>query len=124
MIGSSSLILVIGVVIYMCYSQYRTKPIKAKSYIILPIIFIFIGYQGMKSFHGNLTNYIPVIAVACVICIVLGAFSGIAVKIFTGKDGVLFQKGGILAIIFLIITLGVKALLVEFLRDTHYSEIV
>ena len=123
MIGSSSLVLVLAVIVYMCYSQYKTKPVKAKSYIVTPIILIFIGYEGMKSFHGNLTSYIPVIAAACIICIVLGLISGSTVKIFTGKDGVLYQKGGILSIILVLLTLGVKALIVAFLGHTQYSAV-
>ncbi|MGV3152806.1 hypothetical protein [Sarcina ventriculi] len=124
MIGSSSLILVLAVVVYMCYSQYKTKPVKAKSYILTPIILIFIGYQGMKSFHGNLTNYIPVIAVACIICLVLGLVSGTTVKIFIGEDGILYQKGRILSIVLVLLTLGIKALIIAFLGDTQYSAVV
>lgn len=117
------LILVLAVIVYIFYNQYRTKPVKIKRFIILPLVFIFISYEGMKAFHGNLSTYIPIIALLCIISIILGFLSGRKVKIFTGEDGVLYQRGGIIAIIFLVATIAVKGLAIVILSNTQYAVI-
>lgn len=116
-----SIIIILAIIIYIFYSQYKTRPVKMKRFIILPLIFIFIAYQGMKYFNGNLFDYTPIIVTLCIISIILGIISGKFVKIFVGKDNVIYQRGGIIAIVFLIATIIIKIVAIIFLDNTSYN---
>lgn len=115
------ILIALAAIIYILYSQYKEKPVKGKSYIITPIILIFIGYSDLKSLNGNLSMYIPVLTMLCALFLIIGIVSGFFIKFYKKEDGILYQKGGVISIIFILIGLSLREVFRFSLMHTSYA---
>lgn len=114
-------LIVLGVVCYLLYSQYTEKIVKAKQYIILPIILIFIGYTDVRGLIKASDIAIFILIILCAVFLIIGFISGGFIKFYRKSDGILYQKGGIISIVFLIMGIVLKEGAIDFLKHTQYS---
>ncbi|MDR3597401.1 hypothetical protein [Clostridium sp.] len=110
--NSSQLFIVILLVAYIIYRQIALRPVKPGKYVILPIIFFYLTLKAIACLGGDLAyrELAPIILLAS-IGLVSGIASGMITKIFTGDDGILYQKGGIAAAILLLVTIPLRYIL-------------
>lgn len=117
----TTILIALAAIVYILYAQYREKPVKGRSYIIAPIIFIFIGYNDLENLHGNLNNYILVLAGLCILFLIIGMISGFFIKFYRKEDGILYQKGGIISAIFILLGLSLREVFRFSLMHTSYA---
>ena len=108
----SQLFVVILLVAYIVYKQIVSRPVKPKKYVILPIVFFYLTLNSIANLGENIIykETAPMILLAS-IGLVSGIASGMVTKIFTGEDGVLYQKGGVPAAILLFLTIPIRYIL-------------
>ncbi|WP_411680182.1 hypothetical protein [Clostridium thailandense] len=102
------IILIFG---YVIYRQFALRPVKSSRYVILPIILLFFTVKAIISLGGDLYKEAAPIILLASIGIVSGLASGMITKIFTGDDGILYQKGGVAAVILLLFTIPTRLIL-------------
>lgn len=103
------LLIITLLIIHNIYRQVTLRPVKPRKYIILPIIFIYITLSsitqlGETIIYKEAMQFILLASLG----IISGIISGIITKIFTGDDGVLYQKGGLAATLILLIVLTTR----------------
>ncbi|ACA55688.1 hypothetical protein FDC45_17535 [Clostridium botulinum] len=107
----SQLGVAILVLIYIVYLQIALRPVKPSRYVILPIILFYITIKAIAGLGGDIYKEIAPMVLLATIGLVSGLASGLITKIFTGEDGVLYQKGGIAAAILLFFTIPIRFIL-------------
>ncbi|WPC40016.1 hypothetical protein [Clostridium sp. JS66] len=106
------LLITILLAAYIIYKQITLRPVKPKKYIIIPIIFLYLTLDSIANLNQDIIykEITPIILLALT-GIVSGIASGMVTKIFTGKDGLLYQKGGLPAAILLFIAIPIRHIL-------------
>lgn len=108
----SQLSVVILLFAYMIYKQIILRPVKPRKYVILPIIFLYLTLNAMVSLSGDIIyNEASLMILLASIGVASGIASGMVTKVFTGEDGVLYQKGGVAAAILLLVTIPIRYML-------------
>lgn len=114
--ASLSNIMIVGaLIIYMIYVQVVERKFKAKKYIMLPIIAIWITASTVGKIKGNVYNLIPGITMLIIIGLVCGVIAGFIANIYKKEDGELYIKGGWQMLVFLIISLPTRMILSHFI---------
>lgn len=103
--------LFIAFLIYIIYKQIALRPVKPGKYIILPIIFFYLAINAISGLGGEISADIAPMIFLASIGIISGISSGMITKIFKGDDGILYQKGGIAAALFLLVTIPMRYIL-------------
>lgn len=120
----SQLYLVALVLIFIIYKQVVVKPVKGSRYVITPLVLIYITLNSVDSIKGGLFSARYAIVILVSIGIFTGIISGFITQIFRGEDGVLYQKGGWPALVFLIIIIPIRIMLRLSLGHMAGNEII
>lgn len=107
----SQLLEVLFVLAYIIYRQVALRPVKPSKYVILPIVIFYFTIKAMAGLDRSISEEAVPILLLALAGIISGLASGFLTKIFTGEDGVLYQKGGIAAAILLFFTIPMRFLL-------------
>lgn len=107
----SQLGIVILILGYIIYQQIALRPVKPSRYVVLPIVLFYFTLKGIASLGGNIYRGTAPMVLLTSIGLVSGLVSGMITKIFTGEDGVLYQKGGVAAAILLLFTIPIRYIL-------------
>jgi hypothetical protein len=111
LLNLNHLILVILILAYIIYKQITLRAVKPSKYIIFPIILLYITIGEITSLHLDMYKELAPILLLLSIGLISGIASGMLTKIFTGKDGILYQKGGIAAAILLLFIIPIRIML-------------
>jgi hypothetical protein len=105
------LAIIILILVYVFYKQVALRPVKPSKYVVAPIVLFYITLKQIEGIGGNMYTEAAPIVLLTSIGLASGIASGIVTKIFTGKDGVLYQKGGVAAAILLLFTIPIRYIL-------------
>lgn len=107
----TNIIIIIALIIYIIYIQVAERSFKAKKYIVLPIVFIWITISVIEKIKGGIEQAVPGILMLIVIGLMCGVIAGFITKIYRKEDGNLYIKGGWQMLLFLIISLPIRTIL-------------
>lgn len=107
----SQLGMVILILGYIIYQQIALRPVKPSRYVVLPIVLFYFTLKGITGLGGDIYKETAPMILLASIGIISGLASGMITKIFTGEDGVLYQRGGVAAVVLLLFTIPIRFIL-------------
>lgn len=110
-VNLTRLAVVILVLAYIIYRQITLRPVKPSKYIIFPIILFYFTLNKISGLDLDMYKETAPMLLLVSIGLVSGLASGIVTKIFTGEDGVLYQKGGVATAILLLFMIPIRYIL-------------
>ncbi|WP_026882483.1 hypothetical protein [Clostridium akagii] len=110
-ISLTNTIIVVALILYMIYIQVVERRFKAKKYIFLPIILIWLTISTLQKIRGGIGEIAPGILMLIVIGLICGVIAGFITNIYPKEDGNLYIKGGWQMLLFLIISLPIRMIL-------------
>lgn len=120
----SHLCIVILVLAYIIYQQIALRPVKPSRYVVLPIVLFYFTLKGIAGLGGYIYKETAPMVLLASIGIISGLASGIITKIFTGEDGVLYQKGGVAAVMLLLFTIPIRFILRHLIASLPGAEVL
>lgn len=101
-------LIIICIVLYMVYKQVIVKPVKQLKYISITILLIVGTMLSIYATNESVWNIRMYIFILMGLGIITGTISGMITKLFRSDDGILYQKGGVMAFVFCIIFIPLK----------------
>lgn len=107
----TNIIIVFALIIYIIYIQVVERRFKAKKYIVMPIVLLWVIISNLQKIKGGIEQSMPGIVMIIIIGLICGIIAGFITKIYRKEDGNLYIKGGWQMLLFLIISLPIRMIL-------------
>lgn len=117
MTSLTNIIIVMSLIVYIIYIQVVERKFKARKYIIMPIIFIWITISILQKIKGGIEKVIPEILMIIAIGLICGVIAGFITRIYKKEDGNFYIKGGWQMLLFLIISLPIRIILTHLITS-------